>query len=259
VSVADELTDPRAAEATAPVYVYGVVRAGAIAPTSLEGVAGRPVTTIESDGLAAVTSDLVGAPLRVRRRDLLGHLRVLETVFAETTIVPCAFGMVLSSRGAVDSELLVGRRNELLALLERLDGQVQLNVTASYDEEAVLREIVEEDPEIARLRARTRALGAAGHFESIRLGERVARALEAHRAADAERLLGLLGREAEDAVVDRAAETVVLKASFLVAGGRRGTFDAALEKLVAAEAPRITFESIGPLPPTVFATLDATG
>ena len=259
MTVADELTDSPAAEASAPVYVYGVVRAGAIAPKSLEGVAGRPVTTIESDGLAAVTSDLVGAPLRVRRRDLLGHLRVLETVFAETTIVPCAFGMVLSSRGAVDSELLVGRRNELLALLERLDGQVQLNVTASYDEEAVLREIVQEDPEIARLRARTRALGAAGHFESIRLGERVARALEERRAADAERLLGRLGREAEDAVVDPVSETVVLKASFLVANGRRASFDAALEDLVAAEAPRITFESIGPLPPTVFATLEATG
>jgi Gas vesicle synthesis protein GvpL/GvpF len=256
VTVADQLTDPAPAEATAPVYVYGVVRAGAIAPTEVEGVAGRPVETIESGGLAAVTSELGGDRLRVRRRDLLGHLRVLETVFAENTIVPCAFGMVLPSRHAVENELLAGRRQELVALLERLDGRIQLNVTASYDEEAVLREIVQEDPEIVRLRARTRALGAAGHFESIRLGERVARALEERRAVDAERLLGRLAREAEDAVVDQAAETVVLKASFLVAGDRRASFDAALEDLASAEAPRITFESIGPLPPTVFAELD---
>lgn len=252
-------TDPAAAEATAPIYVYGVVRAGVIAPTALEGVAGQPVTMIEADGLAAVASELIGARLRVRRRDLLGHLRVLETVFAETTIVPCAFGMVLATRGAVESELLAGRRDELLALLERLEGRVQLNVTASYAEEAVLREIVQDDSQIARMRARTRALGAAGHFESIRLGERVARALEERRAVDAERLLGRLAREAEDVVVDQPAETVVLKASFLVAGDRRASFDAALEDLVAAEAPRVTFESIGPLPPTVFAGLDATG
>ena len=259
MSVADHVHDPVSTEPTAPVYVYGVVRAGSSVPSSVEGVANQPVGTIEADGLAAVTSDLVEARLRVRRRDLLSHLRVLETVFAETTIVPCAFGMVLTDRETVESELLVGRRGELLGLLERLEGRMQLNLTASYDEEAVLREIVREDSEIASLSARNRALGAAGHFDSIRLGERVARALAERRAVDFDRLLGRLSAEADDVIVDPAAETVVLKASFLVARNRRARFDAALEGLVADEAPRITFESIGPLPPTAFAGLQAAG
>jgi hypothetical protein len=259
VTVADQLTDPAAAEATTPVYVYGVVRAGAIAPTGLEGVAGRPVETIEFDRLAAVTSDLRGDRLRVRRRDLLGHLRVLETVFAENTIVPCAFGMVLASREAVATDFLAPRRRELLALLEELEGRVQLNVTASYDEEAVLREIVAASPEIARRREQTRELGRAAHFASIQLGELVAGALAERREADGRRLLERLAGASEDVVVEPAGDTTVLKASFLVTREGAGRFDAVLEELADAEAPRVAFEAIGPLPPTSFASLESGG
>lgn len=203
-----------------------------------------------------MTSELAEERLRVRRRDLLSHLRVLETVFAEATIVPCAFGMVMPSREAVEN-LLTARRADLLALLERLEGRVQLNVSAVYDEEAVLREIVQNEPAIARQRAQTRALGDAGHFASIRLGELVAAALEARRAADSGRLLDRLAAESEDVTVEPAGDTTVLKASFLVARDRRKRFDAALDALAAAEAPRLSFESIGPLPPTAFASLEA--
>ena len=59
--------------------------------------------------------------------------------------------------------------------------------------------------------------------------------------------------------VEPGGDTTVLKASFLVARERSKRFDAALEELAAAEAPRLTFESIGPLPPTAFAALEAAG
>jgi Gas vesicle synthesis protein GvpL/GvpF len=225
----------------------------------VEGVAGRPVETIESDGLAAVVSELAEERLRVRRRELLGHLRVLETVFAETTVVPCAFGMVLPSRQAVVTDFMSARLDELRALLDELEGRSQLNVTAAYDEEAVLREIVATDPHIARGRAETRALGAAGHFASIRLGELVASALAERRAADNQRLLERLTAASEDVAVDSTNDMTVLKASFLVARERTDRFDRVLEELAAAEAPRIMFEAIGPLPPTAFAELGAGG
>lgn len=212
------------------------------------------MTTIERDGLGAVVSVLAG-PLRVRRRDLDRHLEVLGAAFEETTIVPCAFGTVLQSRVAVEDELLAARRDELLALLERLDGRVQLNVRARYDEDAVLREIVETEPEIAALRRRSRELGRAAHFQNIRLGELVAAAFDGRRAHDAGRLLDRLAVEAEDVVLEAASGTLVLKASFLVAQSRSQRFDSVLETLAAEEAPRLTFESIGPLPPSAFAGL----
>lgn len=233
------------------------MRAGAIDAPRVDGVSGRPVATIESNGLAAVVSELAERRLRVRRRDLLGHLRVLESVFDDTTIVPCAFGMVLPSREAVASDFLAARRNELLGLLERLDGRAQLNVTARYDEEEILREIVATDPRVARGRQQTRVLGRAGHFASIQLGELVAGALAERREADGGRLLGRLAAESDDVVAEATDELTVLKASFLVEGPDR--FDAVLEQVAKDEAPRIRFEAIGPLPPTAFAELRAGG
>ena len=206
-----------------------------------------------------MTSELAEERLRVRRRDLHSHLRVLETAFAKTTIVPCAFGMVLPSRESVERDLLAARRAELLVLLERLDGRMQLNVTAAYDEDTVLREIVQNEPEVARQREQSRALGAAAHFASVRLGELVASALAARRSADAARLLERLAAESDEVAVEPGGDTTVLKASFLVARDRAKNFDKALEELAGAEAPRLTFESIGPLPPTAFAALEAGG
>lgn len=244
---------------SAPVYVYGIVPGGAIDTLAVNGVSDRPVSTIEGDGVAALTSELTEERLRVRRRDLHRHLGVLEAAFAETTLVPCAFGMVLQSREAVESDLLGTRRAELLALLKRLDGRAQLNVTAAYNEDTVLREVLQSEPEIARLREQSSALGDAGHFASIRLGELVAGALEERRTVDAQRVYDRLNAEAEEVLTEEAALPVVLKASFLVARERADRFDRALERLAAEEAPRLSFESIGPLPPTAFAALEAAG
>jgi hypothetical protein len=234
-----------------------VVASGSLPSLDVEGVAGRPVKSIEQDGLAALASELAEEKLRVRRRDLRQHLKVLEEAFARTTIVPCAFGMVLESRRAVENEFLDARHSELSALLERLKDRLQLNVTVTYDEEAVLRAIVAAEPAIARLSAESRSLGDAGHFASIRLGELVAAALQERREADAMRLLDRLSAVAEDVVTEQAAETTVLKGSFLVLRERVIEFDQALETLAETEAPLLFFESIGPLPPTAFARLEA--
>src|SRR5438132_446961 len=83
-------------------------------------------------------------------------------------------------------------RHGVRADLSRLDGRVQMNVKVSYEEEAVLGEIVAGEPEIARLRRATAAAGDAAYYDNIRLGELVAAALAARRAQDAERLFAHL-------------------------------------------------------------------
>jgi Gas vesicle synthesis protein GvpL/GvpF len=236
------------------VYVYGVTRSGTTGALPREGVAGAAVAALEREPLAAIVSELPEDGLRVRRRDLFRHLGVLESVFAETTIVPCAFGTVLATEEAVADELLGERRDELLGLLERLDGRVQMNVKISHDEDAVLAEIVASDPEIARLRQRSRALGAAAYFENIRLGELVAAALVAVRGRDADRIVARLAGRADDVLIEEDAE-VVVKGSFLIRRDRLDEWDAELGAVAESEAPRLRFDVVGPLPPTAFSTL----
>jgi hypothetical protein len=244
---------PAAATSNA-MYVYGIVRAEDIPAVSAEGVAGRPVELVERGDLAALVSPLPPGELRVKRRDLHRHLKVLEEAFAETTIVPCPFGTVVQSEEDVDSLLLSGRRDELCAALETLDGRVQFNLKAVYEEEELLREIVRANPQIKRLRDE-----AADYRQQLQLGEAVAGLVEQRREADVARLVEQLSRLADDVVVAAGgAEDVALKASVLVPRTQVKRFDARLEELARREHPVIQLEVIGPLPPTAFAEAAAS-
>jgi hypothetical protein len=240
-----------------PIYVYGVVDSGASITLPRDGVASATPRLIESDGLAALVSSVPTARLRVRRADLHAHLRALEQVFDQTTVLPCRFGTVLPSEDDVRQHLLDARREELRGLLDRLAGSAQMNVKAAYDEPEVLRQLVASDPEVARARDRARKLGEAAYYENIRLGELVNAQLAARRAEDAERIYARVAPLAADAVVDtQAADALlVLKASFLVERKRLDHFDGELESLAKHEAPAIGFELVGPLPPTAFVAL----
>ena len=248
---ANNATDPK------PVYVYGVVPAEASVSVGEPGVAGNPVEVVAHDGVAAVLSDFPPHDPRVRRRDLRAHLRTLELVLEQTVVAACPFGTVFGSRSDVEERFLAPRRDELRRLLERLEGHVQVNVKAEYDEEAVLRELAGNDDEIAASRARARTMGPAAYYENIRLGELVSARLAERRASDREQILARLSEPAADAAPDPpdGDQLVVFKGSFLVDRDRLPEFDAALEHLAAAEADRLRFEEIGPLPPTAFARL----
>ncbi len=235
------------------LYVYGVVRAGSLGDFDEAGIGDADVTLVERHGLAALVSQVQTAEVRLKRRDLHRHLHVIESAFARTTILPCPFGTVVASEQELEEGLLGTGRSALLAGLERLDGNVQLNVKASYDEDAVLRELVASDPEIGRLREQTRDAGDERYAERLQLGELVAKRLADRSARDADRLLSRLGEEALDVVVEEAPAGGVLKASFLVARDSLQRFDSVLERLSRDEHPYIGFELIGPLPPTAFA------
>jgi hypothetical protein len=224
-------------------------------------VASEATRLIESDGLAALVSSVPAERLRVRRSDLHAHLRAIEALFEQTTVLPCRFGTVLGSEDDVRQHLLEARRQELHSLLKALAGRVQLNVKAVYDEPEVLREVVAADPGIATARDRAKALGDAAYYENIRLGELVTARLSARRADDVERIHARLARLAEDVVADSrdGDAMLVLKASFLVERKLTDRFDSELESLASEEGPAIRFELVGPLPPTAFVSLGQEG
>ena len=246
-------TDRERTVAQGGVYLYGIVRASLAGAPDLEGVSGGSLELLRCGELAALLSTLPERGWKVKRRDLERHLDVLEAAFAQTTILPCPFGTVVASREELEDMLLVGRRDELLDGLARLDGRVQLNVKALYDEDELLRRVVASNREIARLRERTRGTGDAGYYERVRLGELIAAAVEDHRARDSARIKDVLARAALDVAPEEGAGEAAFRAAFLVDRSSLGEFDALLEATAAAEQPLLRFEAIGPLPPTAFA------
>lgn len=230
----------------APAYVYGVTWADG-AHSSTDGVLDAPVRVLEHGELAALVSELPSADIRARRRDLLRHADVLQQAFERRTILPLGFGTVFASSDEVVGELLEPRYEELVGLLQDLDGLVELTLRALYDEAAILAAVLRDEPRIAALR------GSNNPADQVALGEAVAHALADRRARDADEIvasLSSLARQVE--VEERVAEYEVVRAAFLVDRSAVEDVEAQAEELARRHDGVIRFKLTGPLPPHHF-------
>jgi hypothetical protein len=235
---------PTVTEATA--YVYGVTWADG-ARTDARGVGDASVRVLEHGELAALVSDLPSPDVRAKRRDLLRHADVLQQAFEQRTVVPLGFGTVFDSGDDVVAELLEPRYEELVSLLQELDGLVELTLRAFYDDQAVLAAIVRDDPQIARLR------GLSGHGAQMALGEAVSRALADRRNRDADEIVAeLLSLAREVVVEERVAEFELVRAAFLVERPAVEELETCAEQLAEGYGGVVRFKLTGPLPPHHF-------
>jgi hypothetical protein len=134
-------------------WVYGVVPAGA-SLEELQRREGLPeLWVVEAGELGAIVGRPPAEDAKATRDRALAHARVLEAAIVDAPVVPMRFGiMVPGGDEEVGRDLLEARHNELAKLLKKFEDRVQLTLKVTYDENAVLREIVEKEPEIAQLR-----------------------------------------------------------------------------------------------------------
>ena len=237
-------------------YVYGVVAADDRTEIQAAGVGGEKaeIRRVVLDGVAALVSDVPQGAL-VAARDLRAHWSVLEEAAARTTVLPVRLGTVMASDAAVADEFLAPNAERLAALLAELEGKVQLNIKGFYDEEKLLREVVQQTPQVARMRERVRALPAAAtSYDRIRLGELVSAEIDRRRARDAEMVMGGLELLAEASRAEPpTTRNGAVNAAFLVRRDRVDDFSEAVERLAAKLGDRIRIRYVGPLPPYSFA------
>jgi Gas vesicle synthesis protein GvpL/GvpF len=167
------------------------------------------------------------------------------------------FGVIMDGSDDVRRQLLDRHGEDLRAQLVDLAGKVELNVRAVYEEDVVLREVVNDDPEIARLREVVHDRSEdATYYERIRLGELVAQAVERRREQDAQAIVDLLTPTTLAVDVGAPAhERVVINASFLVERKRLDAFDEVLEAVARDQFGRIRFKLTGPRAPHSFVEL----
>src|SRR4051812_22403477 len=233
-------------------YVYGVTRAGAVERSPGEGIDGQMVEVATHDGLAALVSDAPNVPVKASRRNLMAHSRVLQSVIAETCVLPMQFGLVLPSREAVEDELLGTSAELLLEHLRVLEPYVELDVRGLSAETALLQAVVAERPDIAKLRAQIEGRPVESTYhESVRLGELVAHAVAEKRAAIGDRILLQLEPLAAAARPGELLhEQMVANVAFLVERERVAEFDVAVDALGRElRDPEVRVRYLGPLPP----------
>ncbi|WP_269856955.1 GvpL/GvpF family gas vesicle protein [Streptomyces sp. RPT161] len=240
-------------------YVYGVVResdtATALGDLPAVGNPNAPVTFVPHRAIAAVVSEIptdrpLGAP-----EDLQAHARVLNTLAAaEAPVLPFRFGTVVEDAQSVAENVLASGYDAFVAALERLKGCAQFTLKAQYNQEAVLREVLDERPDIVKLREELEKLsGEAGYYQRIELGQLVAEAVAAKGDADAALVQKCLAPSAvATAVSESSSEDGLVDASFLVEDARRTDFEEAAEDLARRLHGRLRLQLLGPLAPYDF-------
>ena len=241
-------------------YVYGVVPAEIPHPRGT-GIARRRLQTVQDGELAAIVSNVVDSEIEAGPDELLAHARVLERALEQGPVLPMRFGVVMSDEDAVRRLLLDDHREELSLQLQQLDGKAELHLRAIYDEQALMREVVADHPQIAALSASLRDEPAeAMYYERITLGEHVLSAVERAAEADLSAMLEELEPLAVAVVVgEREHERVAANISFLVEEHAIPSFDSAVDDLGRRNDGRLTFRYTGPLPAYSFVELPGGG
>ncbi|MBC6457360.1 GvpL/GvpF family gas vesicle protein [Actinomadura sp. HBU206391] len=241
-------------ETGAACYVYGIVPVDTELPEGLTGTDGSEVSLVRHGDLAAAVSEITPEGPLGTRDDLLAHERVVEALAAETTMLPLRFGAVVTSTDAVVDEMLAPHHDWFADVMADLAGRMEFTVFGTYEQDTVLREVLEEEPEVRDLRERLRDLPEdAGYYERVRLGELVVQAIEAKREVDNTALAESLAPYAV-AVAPRVAagEDTAADAAFLVDDRGRSRFEKAVDDLGRQWAGRVRLRLLGPLAPYDF-------
>ncbi|MEU6680215.1 GvpL/GvpF family gas vesicle protein [Streptomyces sp. NPDC046925] len=239
-------------------YVYGIADAGH--PGLPEGATGvgnpaLPLRTVTSGGLIALVSD---APenLRPKRRDLLAHQSVLADAGSGGTVLPMRFGSLAPDDDAV-AAALSERETHYQERLAALHDRVEYNVKAQHDEDAVLRTVMAENPDVRALRDTNRSAGGGSHQDKMRLGELVATAVQHREARDAAVVRAALEPHADAVSAAPDSSGWITNLSFLVGRSSYQPLLDAVDELRQAH-PHLVLRVNGPLAPYSFVEPDVT-
>jgi hypothetical protein len=239
-------------------WVYGVVPAGAKLE-EMERRDGLPdVWVVETDDLAAIVSEAPAQDAKATRDQALAHARVLEAAIVDAPVVPFKFGtMVPGDDEKVGSDLLEAYHDELAELLRKFEDRVQMTLKVTYHEDAVLREIMDSEPQIAELRKQSQGPEEQTRNLKVQLGELISKALEQRREADKADIFEQL-KPVSVAAVDDPVETefMVLNAPFLVERDRLDDFEEGVEQVAEERHQRMQFTLQGPMPAYSFLDVD---
>jgi hypothetical protein len=238
------------------VYVYGIIPADVETDPQAHGVGGDSarISVVRHGRIGALVTEVpLDRPLGTPD-DLLGHERLLDAVAGVVPVLPMRFGAVLTNRQAAVDELLAPHHEEFDAALRALEGLAEYLVSARYAQDAILREVLAEDPDLERRQAALRDRPEEEtHAERIALGERIGGAVDTHRDADARTLAEALAPVVADLVMrPPAGEFDVAAFAVLAETARERNLVRTVRDLAHGWSGRVEVRLLGPIAPYDF-------
>ncbi|WP_051021182.1 GvpL/GvpF family gas vesicle protein [Nocardia araoensis] len=238
------------------VYVYGIVPADVEPEPHATGVCDGEVGVVRHGEIAALISTLqpdrpLGTP-----DDLTAHAALLDGSAAVAPVLPLRFGAVMTDTEAVENELLEANEDEFRSALQQLEGRAQFVIRGRYVENTILRELLDENDEAARLRDEIRDKPEdATRNERIALGELINQSIEAKRAEDTRKVIAEI-EQFEPLVNQREPthEEEAVHIAVLVELARQKELEDTLRRLGEDWDGRVELNLLGPMAAYDFVT-----
>ena len=240
-------------------YLYAVIRGAAPRTFEAKGIGARgdTVYTITNGKLSAVVSLTPPVEYENTRRNMMAHQLVLEEVMRSADLLPVRFGTVAPDDATIITRLLDLRGEELDHMLEQMRDRVELGLKASWQEGVVFKEILEDN--LAILKLRDSLVGRTpekSHFDRMKLGEMIAKAMADKRQADELMVLDRVRAFVHKTKLNKPiGDEMVLNAAFLVERAQEPALDAAIKQMDAEIGHRLKFRYVGPVPPYNFVNI----
>jgi hypothetical protein len=233
------------------VYIYGILPGDIELEPGAVGV-GDPsgeVRVVRHGDLAALVSDVDLTKPLGRPDDLFAHEGLLDAAAAEVPVLPLRFGALVSTDDAVAEELLQAHHDEFVTALSQLESRVEYVVRGRYDEQDILREVLQENPRAARLADQ---IGGADPDATRELRIQLGEILNAEVAAKREKDTRAVG-DAVDGLVEASvvrppsSELDAVYIALLARADDVDDLEEAVSRLADEWAGRVDLNLIGPL------------
>lgn len=240
-------------------YLYCIIEEASNRNFGSIGIGGRgdEVHTLCYRDLGCVISSSPKNKYLISRDNLMSHQKVIEEVMKDNTVLPIRFGTVATSNDEVRS-LLMKRYHEFKNLLRAMDNKVEVGIKAFWlNMNTIFKEIVSSDPEVKGFKERLQRKNKDISLEErIALGERVKKALEKKKKAEADKMVGLLkSRCIQFCQNETVGDNMVINGAFLIDRTQEREFDDTVEGLTQKYKARLKFRYVGPSPPFNFVNL----
>jgi hypothetical protein len=230
-----------------PLLVCGVVRQGHPAPPESRKDDAFDLRLVESGDLAAAVTE-IDDESELTEEDAARHLDALILLLRDGPVLPLAFGTVSPDDEAVRAEVLDATAADLLDRLDAVDGFVETRLEVNFDEQAALRDIMDNDPRVRDMAAQAKEEGSGALDLRIALGEAVSARLMDWRKLQANALLPKLTGPVQDVAELEAQEPLQQRWAFLVRADRLGELDEAVGEQRSSLGKGTSVEYVGPLP-----------
>jgi hypothetical protein len=221
------------------IWVYGICERPDMPPPRRRGLAQAPLDGVREGELLAVISRHVRPPGDPALDALWVHERVVERLMADRAVLPMRFGTKLPDDAAL-RHALATRQQELLAILARVRGRVEVGVRAMQPPGS--------DADTDDRRPAPAAPMPASGREYLEAKLHNGRRVEHAAAALHEPLAGLA---VEARRQPARAPDELLRASYLIESAVLARFRGAVERLQRTH-PGVAILCTGPWPPYSF-------